>query len=133
MLVDFAHAPSETLIIRPPEFFNHLNKAQKRRLAEAMLLNISAWENHVLGAAIEALFPDTLTIDELLTLLETVEPPSRYSVNLLDRAMQEVVSFDCPPLQQAPLLAGVLSLLGRERYIERPCWKFSQGYAGGVV
>ena len=24
MLVDFAHAPSETLIIRPPEFFNHL-------------------------------------------------------------------------------------------------------------
>ena len=24
MRVDFAHAPSETLIIRPPEFFNHL-------------------------------------------------------------------------------------------------------------
>jgi hypothetical protein len=36
MLVDFAHTPSETLIIRPPEFFNHL-----------ILAEITIWKSQV--------------------------------------------------------------------------------------
>src|SRR5438132_2976074 len=36
MLVDFAHAPSETLIIRPPEFFNHLIRLRRHLLEAAM-------------------------------------------------------------------------------------------------
>ena len=41
MLVDFAHTPSETLIIRPPEFFNHLMDTQifyRQRRATAKYL-----------------------------------------------------------------------------------------------
>jgi len=105
------------------------NKAQKRRLAEAILINISAWGNQELGAAIRALSPDALTIDELLTLLEAAEPPPRYSVNSLDLTMQEVVSFDCPPPQQEPLLIGLVGLLEREPYFEPPFCTFSQKYA----
>lgn len=105
------------------------NQAQKRRLAEAILTNISDWEKQEIGAAIRALFPDALTLDELLTILETVEPPCQYSVNTLDRAMQEVVGACCDGAQQEFLLAGLVRLLEREPYIERPFCEFSQRYA----
>ena len=63
------------------------NKDQKRRLAEAVLANITTWESRGLGVAVEALFPESLTVDELLTILEAVDPPPRYSVNPLEGDM----------------------------------------------
>jgi hypothetical protein len=43
--------------------------------------------------------------------------------------MQAVVSFDCPSPQQELLLTGLVRLLEREPYIERPFCEFSQRYA----
>ena len=74
------------------------NKDQKRRLASAVLTNISDWENRVLG--------------------EAVEPTLRYSADLLERTMQEIVSFNRSPLQQEILLIGLVGLLEREPHIE---------------
>jgi hypothetical protein len=105
------------------------NQAQKRRLAEGILTNISGWEKQEIGAAVRALFPDALTLGELLTILETVEPPPQYSVNALERAMQDVVSVGCPSSQRELLLAGLIRLLEREPYIEGLFCEFSQRYA----
>lgn len=105
------------------------NTEQKRRLAEAILINISGWEKQEIGAAIGELFPDTLTLDELLTMLEAVEPPHRYSVNALDRAIQEIVTVNCPLPQQEPLLAGLVDLLEREPHIMPRYCEVSQRYA----
>lgn len=105
------------------------NKDQKRRLAEAILINISGWEKQEIGAAVGALFPDALTLDELLTILETVEPPPSYSVNALDRVVQELVSVNCPLPQRELLLVGFVRLLEREPHIERWSCEVSQRYA----
>ena len=105
------------------------NKHQKRRLAEAVLLHIANWEKQELGAAMRALFPDTLTIDELLTILESVKPPPTYSVNLLDLELEEVVNSNCSPQQRESLLIGLVGLLEREPHIERLYCEVSQRYA----
>ena len=105
------------------------NKAQKRRLVEAILSNISGWGKQEIGAAVGALFPDALTLDELLAILEALEPPPSYSVNVLDHALQELVSVHCPPLQRESLLVGLVGLLEREPHIEPPYCEVSQRYA----
>ena len=105
------------------------NKAQKRRLAEAILSNISGWGKQESGAAVGALFPDALTLDELLAILEALEPPPSYSVNALDHALQELVSGYCPPPQRESLLVGLVGLLEREPHIEPWYCEVSQRYA----
>jgi hypothetical protein len=105
------------------------NKNQKRRLAEAILLNIADWEKQELGAAMRALFPDTLTMDELLTILEFVKPPPTYSVTLLDLDLEEIVSSNCSPPQRESLLIGLVGLLEREPHIEPRYCEVSQRYA----
>ena len=104
------------------------NEGQQRRLAEAVLRNISPWEQQELGAAVGALFPGVLTVDELLTLLEAVEPPPRYDVNALEYALQEIVSVTCPLPQREPLLIGLVGLLEREPHIMPRYCEVSQRY-----
>ena len=70
-----------------------------------------------------------VTLDELLTILEAVEQPPSYSVNALDRALQELVSVHCPPPQRESLLVGLVGLLEREPHIELRYCEVSQGYA----
>jgi hypothetical protein len=104
------------------------NKNQRRRLAEAVLTNITNWESRGLGEAVEALFPESLTVDELLTILEAVNPPPRYSVTSLEGALKELVSGTCPPSHQEPLLVGLVRLLEREPHIDPRHRAVSQRY-----
>jgi hypothetical protein len=104
------------------------NTDQKRRLGDTVLTNISAWENRVFGEIIRALFSDSLTIDELLNILEAIEPPPRYSVNSLDHALHEIVSSNCSPMQREALLVGLVGLLEREPHIIHRYCEVSQRY-----
>jgi hypothetical protein len=99
----------------------------KRHLADALLANFHDWSNRERGAAVAALYPGTLTLDELLRILEDAEPPEEYSVDPLDQALAEVATGDQPPSQRESLLAGLMDLLEREPHI-RHCG-ISQRYS----
>jgi hypothetical protein len=89
----------------------------KRRLADALLTDLGEWSNRELGAGIAALYPDSLTLEELLKILEDVTPPEEYSLDPVDQALEKIVDRDSPWSQKLSLLAGLIDLVEREPHV----------------
>ena len=101
----------------------------KDTLAGTLLTNSDDWGHRELGEAVATLFPGSLTLEELLVILEDAEPPKEFSVDALDQAVEEIVTGELDQPEREFLLAGLVQLLEREPYITRHDCGISQKYS----
>jgi hypothetical protein len=101
----------------------------KDRLAGNLLSKSDDWSHRELGEAVAALFPDSLTLEELLVILEGAEPPKEFSVDALDEAVKEIVTGELDQPEREFLLAGLVRLLEREPHIAGRDCGISQKYS----
>jgi hypothetical protein len=89
----------------------------KRRLADVLLSRPAGWSNRELGAGGAALYPETLTLKELLAVLEAAKAPEEHSVDPIDQALEKISNRNSPGSQQLTLLAGLIDQLERKPHI----------------
>lgn len=87
---------------------------EKRRLAEEILGQVSSLDPQILGAALEALWPEALTDRDVVTLLEKVPPPDKFKApSLLKRAVSSILEQLTDSNRVHTFLSAVLALVSR--------------------
>lgn len=92
------------------------NDDQKRQIVQAITSNRTTWDTKLLAEAIDAFFPEFISPDLLLDILENVPPPKRFSVSDLSYVLENIFENTCPLQHCLPLLKRLLELLEREPY-----------------
>ncbi|MFQ5953988.1 MAG: hypothetical protein ACE5JZ_02880 [Kiloniellales bacterium] len=103
--------------------------AMKRRLVDAIMDDLDAWDARLLSSACAELFPSALTIAELKTILENVEPPGRWAFSGFPDALEEVARAKCPTERCHELLEMWVGLLQREPHVEQRHVEISSRHA----
>ena len=87
---------------------------EKRRLAEEILGQVSSLDPQILGAALEALWPEALTDRDVVTLLEKVPPPDKFKApSLLKRAVSSILEQLTDSNRVHTFLSAVLAIVSR--------------------
>jgi len=102
---------------------------QKRKLMDALLVDIPGSGAKILGEAIAEFYPEALTTEELFSIIDASEPPARHSTHVLGEALDQCVSSNMPAELQETLLAGLVEMLEREPHIDRLHCDVSKKYA----
>ena len=92
------------------------NDIQKQLIVQAITSNQTTWDTKLLAEVIDAFFPEFISPDLLLDILEKVAPPQRFSVSDLSYVLEKIFENTCPPQLCLPLLKRLLELLEREPY-----------------
>jgi hypothetical protein len=86
---------------------------QRTRIAEAIVAEPASFEREVLAAAIEMLWPDCLSLSDLVRLLEGAEPLGAFSWDRLQEELGHLVCRLPTSEQRLELLRQVVALIGR--------------------
>ena len=84
---------------------------EKRQLAKALTAAAASCDSQILGAAIEVLWPDALTLDNVVSILEQAAAPKAYSSSHLDAQLDRLAERLDRRDERLSLLRSVASLL----------------------
>ena len=102
---------------------------EKRRLAEEILGQVSSLDPQILGAALEALWPEALTDRDVVTLLEKVPPPDKFKApSLLKRAVSSILEQLTDSNRVHTFLSAVLALVSRPPVHDERFCRISKQY-----
>ena len=84
---------------------------ERRKVAETIVARAGTLDLQMLGAAIETLWPETLSIVEILTIIERAEPPEAFSSTHLDVQLDRLAERIGSSEDRLCLLRSVVALL----------------------
>lgn len=90
------------------------NNDQKQQVVQVITANQTTWDTKLLAEVIEAFFPQFISTDLLLEILESVPPSKRFSASDLSYVLEKIFENTCPPQLCLPLLKRLLELLERK-------------------
>lgn len=102
---------------------------QRQRLVQTLMADIERHDPEVLGEMSELFFPGTLSVQQLVEILETTEQLERYSPPPIQRSKEQITKVPLGEETAELLLRGLYDLLKREPYIERRHCEISKRYA----
>ena len=101
-----------------------------RTVIESLLVERASLEIKLIDALLENFYPNDLSIEELLKLIKSILNPKKNSDFFsLERTLQSIFKGEVHEERQYQLLDGVISLIEKEPWIQRPHCKFSQHYS----
>jgi len=102
--------------------------AQKQQLVRDIVANPSAWGRRLVGSAVDALHSDFLTVEDLLSVVERIQPADEWSHDSLTYSLERVCKSQPATLVRRRLLDGFVSLLQRPPYLNDSRQKVSSHY-----
>lgn len=102
---------------------------QHGKLLNTLLADISKLSSNTIGEVCKVFFPGTMSVSQLLKILETATPPERYSSSQLQQSIEETASTVLPEVEAEKLLRGLHKLLKNQPFIDRRHCKISAKYA----
>ncbi|MDD2736600.1 MAG: hypothetical protein PHF56_21930 [Desulfuromonadaceae bacterium] len=104
------------------------NDDQKQLVVQTITSNPNTWDTKLLAEVIDAFFPQFISPDLLLEIIESVTPPKRYSVSDLSYVLEKIFENTCPLQLCLLLLKRLLELLELEPYECSYSCKISKQY-----
>lgn len=105
------------------------SEKQKKQIAEVVRGGINEWDQRSVGAALDCCFPDYLIVDDLLSILASINPPAEYSSSLLKHSIEKAIHSDLKLKEQEAWLTGLVQLLESEPHIEKRFCEVSERYS----
>lgn len=102
---------------------------QRQRVIAILMAVVERQDPEVLGEMCELFFPSTLSVQQLIEVLESTQQPEQYSSSPIQRGMEQIAKMHLGEETAKLLLIGLHSLLKREPYIERRNLEISERYA----
>ena len=102
---------------------------QHGKLLNTLLADISKLSSNTICEVCDVFFPGTLSVPQLLKILEAAKPPERYSSSQLQQSIEEIASTVLPEVEAEKLLRGLHKLLKSQPFIERRHCEISAKYA----
>jgi hypothetical protein len=104
---------------------------EKERLARAILSDILNWNQKILGEAIIALFPEVLSVKELVQIITQTSVPNRDAVGTgLRYALEEVIAGKHLKDEEiAELFENFFTLIRQEPHLERVRYPISEKFS----
>lgn len=101
------------------------DKSQRRRVVDMLT---SELDSQLIGEICGLFFPEFVSIDTLLNIVETIKPPKRFSTSPLAHALEKITEESCPKDWRLPLLAGFADFLERKPHVEGNYCDISKRY-----
>lgn len=105
------------------------DERHKRHLVDALLSDVAGWGRTLAGEIGEFFFPQFLSLDELLKILERVDPSERYYMSSMNNALEVIIRERCPRHLQLPLLQGLVRLIRKKPQVNRRHCTISKRYS----
>ena len=102
---------------------------QHQHVVTTLMADVKREDPEVLGEMCGLFFPITLSVQQLIKILESVQQPEQYSSSPIQRGMEEIAKMHLGEETAKLLLIGLHSLLKREPYIERRNLEISERHA----
>jgi hypothetical protein len=102
---------------------------QRRQLLEILLSEGSKFDPIIASELCEGSYPEVMSTEQFLGILEATEPPKKHSSSLLERTLEDIIRR---PLQEElaeELLRGLHGLLNRPPFIAQGHYRISESYA----
>ena len=106
------------------------NSASHRALIDVLSSqNVGYVDAQFVGELIPALYPNTVNVDVLISLLSRVEISSDFSMFTLERHLEVLITSESDEEQVKKLLAGLCNLLKTPPFTDNDHYRISQRYA----
>lgn len=102
---------------------------QHRNLINALMTNLSRLDSRIRSEICNMFFPNILTVEQLIEIIKTAEPPHLYSSSPLERSLDEISSISLPDEVIEQLLREFYKLIKSPPFIERIYCEFSGRHA----
>ncbi len=104
------------------------NPDEQKRLAEEILGQVSSLEQDIVGAAIETLWPNAFTDQDVLTILEKTPVPEQFGAAELKYAISQMPGRISDRSRVQNLLAAVLKLVSQPPWHQDEICRISKRY-----
>lgn len=104
------------------------NDDKRQQIVQTIISESNGCDTKLLAEICDAFFPQFMTVDMLLEILEKAPPPVRFSVSNLSYVLEKIFENTCPLQICQPLLRGLLELLEREPFEDPHHCKISTHY-----
>jgi predicted MPP superfamily phosphohydrolase len=101
---------------------------QHKLLIETLLDDISKLDSKILGEICESFFPNTLSVQQLLQITETVKSTKQDYTNPVERSLDRITDTLLSDEVVKEILQGLYKLLKRPPFISDTYCKISQSY-----
>lgn len=102
---------------------------QKKELVDSILADDSCTSKKLIGQLIISFAPQTLSIDDIPTLIQRIEKVDRHSFSEIRWALREFSQQKCPTENILEWIGGILPLIKEPPVIERRYHEVSRKYA----
>jgi hypothetical protein len=104
------------------------NDDKRQQVVRTIIFESNGCDTKLLAEICDAFFPQFMTVDMLLEILEKAPPPVRFSVSDLSYVLEKIFENTCPLQICQPLLRGLIELLEREPFEDPHHCKISTHY-----
>ena len=104
------------------------NSTHKKQIAEYLVENIRDFDRRTISFALESIFPEYLNINDLVEIIEKIDPPFEYSYDLLSSTLTKIIPRNLSYDEQVEVVAGFVELLNRKPHIEHRFFVISEQY-----
>ena len=99
---------------------------QKKMLVDALIADSTLKNEKLIGELISTFVPDMLCSQDVLSLIQRIEKPDRYSDAWIRHSLKEFCLHQCPEADIIGWIKGLLPLLKQPPFIERRFFEVSQ-------